>query len=192
MRSSESEMASSTQSTWFRTSIKIGILSWKYQHGVCQMGRQKYVVQLTDDEREHLRKMARGGLISARGAARARILLKADAGWPVVRIADALDVAQSTVCRIKKRYLQEGLTAAIEERQRPGASPKLDEKGEAYLIALACSPAPDGHARWTLRLLADKAVELGMVDTISHEGIRKRLKKTDSSRGRTRSGAFLR
>ena len=153
------------------------------------MSRQKYVVQLADDERERLQKLVRGGVSPTREVVRARILLKADAGWTVVRIADALDVAPATVCRIKKRFLDEGLQSALEERRRPGRPPKLDEKGEAHLIALACSPAPDGHDHWTLRLLAGKAVELGVVDSISHEGIRKRLKKTNSSRGRTRSGA---
>ena len=156
------------------------------------MSRQKYVVQLADDERERLQKLVRGGVSPAREVVRARILLKADAGWKVVRIAGALDVAPATVCRIKKRFLDEGLQSALEERRRPGRPPKLDEKGEAHLIALACSPAPDGHDHWTLRLLAGKAVELGVVDSISHEGIRKRLKKTNSSRGRTRSGAFPR
>ena len=156
------------------------------------MSREKYVVQLTDDDRECLQKLVRRGLTPAREVARARILLKADAGWPVVRIADALDVSAGTVCRIKKRFLDEGLQGAIEERQRPGRPPKLDENGEAHLIALACSPAPAGHDHWTLRLLAGRAVELGMVDSISHEGIRKRLKKTSSSRGRTRSGAYRR
>ena len=145
------------------------------------MSRQKYVVQLADDERERLQKLVRGGVSPAREVVRARILLKADAGWTVVRIADALDVAPATVCRIKKRFLDEGLQSALEERRRPGRPPKLDEKGEAHLIALACSPAPDGHDHWTLRLLAGKAVELGVVDSISHEGIRKRLKKTNST-----------
>ena len=141
------------------------------------MSRQKYVVQLTDDERWHLQKMVRGGVSSAREVARVRILLKADADWSVVRIADALDVAPVPVCRIKKRFLDEGLQGAIEERQRPGRSPKLDEKSEARLIALACSAAPDGHDHWTLRLLAGRAVESGMVDSFSHEGTRKRSKK---------------
>ena len=156
------------------------------------MSRQKYPIQLTNEEREHLRKIAHRGTNSARKVARARILLKAEAGWTVTRIAEALDVSSGTVCRIKKRFLDEGISGAVEERQRSGRPPKLDEKGEAHLIALACSPAPDGHDHWTLRLLAGKAVELGMVDSISHEGIRKRLKKTNSSRGRRRSGAYLR
>lgn len=156
------------------------------------MSRQKYVVQLTDDDRELLHDIAHRGTNSARKVIRARVLLKADDGWTVTRIAEALDVSPGTVCRINKRFVEQGLEHAVEERERSGRPPKLDERDEAHLIALACSPAPDGHDHWTLRALASKAVELGMVDSISHEGIRKRLKKTNSSRGRRRNGAYLR
>ena len=122
------------------------------------MSREKYVVQLTDDARESLQKFVRGGTSSAREVARARILLKADDGWTVHRIAEALDVSPGTVCRIKRRFCEVGLQGAVVDRPRPGRPPKLDEKGEAHLIALACSSAPDGHDHWTLRLLSDKAV----------------------------------
>ncbi len=155
------------------------------------MVREQYVVRLASDEREQLRRLVRQGMSHARKVTRARILLKADTGWPVARIAEALDIASGTVCRAKKRFLEAGLEVALEDRPRPGRRPKLDEKGEAHLIALACSRAPEGHDHWTLRLLAGKAVELGMVDSISHEGIRKRLKNTNSSHGKRRSGAFL-
>ncbi len=156
------------------------------------MGRQQYVVRLATGERDELQRLARKGTSPARKVTRARILLKADAGWPVVRIAEALDVAPGTVCRAKRRFLEAGLEGALDDRPRPGRPPKLDERDEAHLIALACSQAPEGHDHWTLRLLAGKAVELGMVESISHEGIRKRLKKTNSSRGRRNSGAYLR
>ena len=105
---------------------------------------------------------------------------------------EALDTSAGTVCRTKRRYLEGGLKRALEEDPRPGHPPKLDERGEAHLIALACSEAPSGHDHWTLRLLASKVVELGIVPSMSHEGIRKRLKKTVSNRGRRRSGAFPR
>ena len=105
---------------------------------------------------------------------------------------EALDISAGTVCRTKRRYLEGGLKRALEEDPRPGQPAKLDERGEAHLIALACSEAPQGHDHWTLRLLASKVVELGLVPSMSHEGIRKRLKKTVSSRGRRRSGAFPR
>ena len=92
------------------------------------MSRQKYVVQLANDERERLQKLVRGGVSPAREVVRARILLKADAGWTVVRIADALDVAPATVCRIKKRFLDEGLQTALEERGVPAGRPSWTRK----------------------------------------------------------------
>ena len=156
------------------------------------MSWQRYVVRLESDERDQLERLVRAGTSPARKVARARILLKADAGWGVGRIVEALDTAPGTVCRTKRRYLEGGLKRALEEEPRPGHPPKLDERGEAHLIALACSEAPQGHDHWTLRLLAGKVVELGFAPSMSHEGIRKRLKKTASSRGRRRSGASLR
>ena len=153
------------------------------------MGWERYLVRLEDDERDQLECLVRGGRSQARKVTRARILLKADAGWGVGRIVEALDISPGTVCRIKRRYLEGGLKRALEEDPRPGQPAKLDERGEAHLIALACSQAPLGHDHWTMRLLADKVVELGLVPSMSHEGIRKRLKKTVSSRGRRRNGA---
>ena len=111
---------------------------------------------------------------------------------------EALDVALSTVYRVKQRFAEAGLEQVLPDRPQANRPRKLDDRGEAHpvsgtgqaLIALACSPAPEGHAHWTLRLLAGKVVELGLASSMSHEGIRKRLKKTLSSRGRSRSGAF--
>ncbi len=108
---------------------------------------------------------------------------------------EALDTSAGTVCRTKRWYLEGGLKRALEEDPRlghPAPSAEGDERGEAHLIALACSEAPQGHDHWTLRLLAGKVVELGFAPSMSHEGIRKRLKKTASSRGRIRSGVFPR
>ncbi len=156
------------------------------------MGRDRYVVRLDREELDQLERLVRGGKSSARKIARARILLKADAGWAIDRIVEALDTSAGTVCRTKRRYLEGGLKRALEEDPRPGQPAKLDERGEAHLIALACSQAPPGHDHWTLRLLASTVVELGLVPSMSHEGVRKRLKKTVSSRGRKRSGAFPR
>ena len=162
------------------------------------MGRERYVVRLEREERDQLERLIRGGKSPARKVARARILLKADTGWGVMRIVEALDTSAGTVCRTKRRYLEGGLKRALEEDPRPGHPTKLDdptkldERGEAHLIALACSEAPPGHDHWTLRLLANKVVELGLAPSMSHEGIRKRLKKTVSSRGRRRSGVFPR
>ena len=156
------------------------------------MGRERYAVRLKGEERGQLERLIRGGKSPARKVTRARILLKADAGWGIERIVEALDTSASTVCRTKRRYQEGGLKRALEEDPRPGHPAKLDERGEAHLIALACSEAPEGHDHWTLRLLASKVVELGLVPSMSHEGIRKRLKKTNSSRGRRRSGAYQR
>ncbi len=139
-----------------------------------------------------MERMIRGGKSPARKVARARILLKADTGWGIERSVEALDTSAGTVCRTKRRYLEGGLQRGLEENPRPGQPAKLDERGEAHLIALACSEAPSGHDHWTLRLLASKVVDLGIVPSMSHEGIRKRLKKTVSSRGRRRSGVFPR
>ena len=156
------------------------------------MGRERYVVRLEREDRDQLEHLIRGGKSPARKVTRARILLKSDASWGIERIMEALDTSAGTVCRTKRRYLEGGLKRALEEDPRPGHPAKLDERGEAHLIALACSEAPEGHDHWTLRLLASKVVELGLVPSMSHEGIRKRLKKTNSSRGRRRSGAYQR
>ena len=156
------------------------------------MGRERYVVRLEREDRDQLEHLIRGGKSPARKVTRARILLKSDASWGIERIMEALDTSAGTVCRTKRRYLEGGLKRALEEDPRPGHPAKLDERGEAHLIALACSEAPEGHDHWTLRLLASKVVELGLVPSMSHEGIRKRLKKTNSSRGRRRSGAYPR
>ena len=109
------------------------------------MGRERYVVRLEREERDQLERLIRGGKSPARKVARARILLKADTGWGVMRIVEALDTSAGTVCRTKRRYLEGGLKRALEEDPRPGHPTKLDERGEAHLIALACSEAPPGH-----------------------------------------------
>ena len=160
--------------------------------GVAVMVRDKYAVRLAQEQREELQRLVRVGKNSARVTARARILLKSDGGWAAPQVAEALDVALSTVYRVKQRFAEEGLEKVLRDRPQANRPRKLDDRGEAHLIALACSPAPEGHSHWTLRLLAGKVVELGLVPSMSHEGVRKRLKKTLSSRGRIRSGAFLR
>ncbi len=109
--------------------------------------------------------------------ARARILLKSDDGWAAPQVAEALDVALGTVYRIKQRFTQEGLAGSLWDRRQANRHRKLDDRGEAHLIALACSPAPAGHDHWTPRLLAGKVVELGLASSMSHEGVRRRLKK---------------
>ena len=156
---------------------------------VAVMVRDKYTVRLTPEQREELRRLIRVGKSTARVSARVRILLKSDDGWPAPRVAEGLDVALSTVYRVKQRFSEDGLAGVLKDRPQAHRPRKLDDRGEAHLIALACSPAPEGHDHWTLRLLAGKVVELGLAASMSHEGVRKRLKKTLSSRGRRRSGA---
>ena len=104
-------------------------------------------------------------------------------------MAQALGVAETTVFRIKRRFAEDGLEGVLQDRPQAHRYRKLDDRGEAHLIALACSPAPEGHDHWTLRLLAGKVVELGLAPAMSYEGVRQRLKKTPSSRGRRKNGA---
>ncbi len=147
-----------------------------------------YVVDLTPDEREELLILLKGGQARVRRTNRARILLLADEGRTDEGIAAALLTSVSTVERTRKRFVEEGLEAALAERPRPGGRRKLEGKQEAFLIALACSAPPDERPRWTMQLLADKLV----VESISDETIRRTLKKTCSSRGRNRNGVFPR
>lgn len=156
------------------------------------MGLPKYSVTLSDDERTHLRALLRGGTASARRLTRARILLKADEELTDVAVAETVGVGIATVHRIRQRCVEEGLQVALGERRRKGAAPKFTPKQHAHVIALACSTAPVGHARWTLRLLADRVVELGLAERCSYETIRRTLKKTPSNRGKRAGGASRR
>ena len=142
------------------------------------MPTKQYIVHLTDEEQAELLGLIKKGIASARVLTRARILLKADEGWKDKDIAQALNSSVPTIERIRKRFVEGNLEKALHEDPRPGGKCKLDGRAEAQLIALACSEAPEGHAVWTMRLLAGKLVELGVVDSISHEAVRQRLKKT--------------
>ena len=151
---------------------------------------KKYRVTLTDEERRDLHDLIAAGKAAAKKLAHARILLKADAAdggpaWPDWQIADALEVSTDTVERVRQRFVELGLDAAPErkQRERPPREIKLDGRAEARLIALACSTPPGGRAVWTMQLLADKLVELEVVDSISDETVRLALKKTRSSPG---------
>lgn len=156
------------------------------------MKQPKYTVKLRAEERAELEAMIRKGKSSARRQARARILLKADEGMSNQGIMAALDVSETMVSRARQRFVEEGLEAALDDRPRPGQKRKLTDHQCAHMIALACSDAPDGHDHWTLRLLADKVVELGFAESFSHEGVRAVLKKTSSSRGSGSNGASRR
>ncbi len=154
----------------------------------------KYIVRLTADERAQLDNLIRTGKQAASGLIHARILLKADAGaggpgWDDEPIAEAVECGASTVYRVRQAFVEEGLTAALFRKKPSGRQyRKLDGAQEAHLIALACGAPPEGRTHWTLRLLADRLVELEMVESISPEGVRMTLKKTNSSRGCGSSG----
>ena len=150
---------------------------------------KRYKVTLTARERQQLQQMVAAGKAAAKRLAHARVLLKADAAdggpaWPDERIAQAVEVSTATVARVRRRFVEQGVDAAVgrKQRDRPGRQRKLDGRGEARLIALACSAPPGGRKEWTLKLLADKLVELEVVDTICDETVRRVLKKTSSSR----------
>ena len=147
--------------------------------------KKKYVVNLSKEEKEQLEELTSKGHSAARKLRRAHILLLADEGLKDVEIAKALNAAVTTVERVRKRFVEEGLEAALSERPRIGGAlrRKLDGKGEAYLVALACSEAPEGRNRWTMQLLADRLIEVGLVEEISDETVRRALKKGMLSRG---------
>jgi len=152
------------------------------------MGK-KYIVELTKAECKTLRELISSGKAAARKLARARILLKADSSprapnWSDVKISEALDVGRATVERLRKQFVEEGFEAALVQRKsHRNYQRKLDGDAEAHLIALACSKAPEGYSRWTLRLLAESMVTLEYIDQVSHETVRSVLKKTNLSLG---------
>ena len=141
------------------------------------MPAKLYRVSLTQDEREDLLGIARRGKSSGRKVKRALILCKADEGLTDQQVAEALMVGPSTVGRVRQRFVEGGLERALNDLPRPGQRRKLDGKQEAHLVAVACSPPPEGHARWTLRLLAGQAVKLELTGSISRETVRQVLKK---------------
>jgi transposase len=149
---------------------------------------KKYIVRLTAEEQAQLSQMIRSGQAAARVLLHARILLKTDSrpeapAWSDEEISEALEVHETTVARVRQRFVEQGLEAAL--RPQPTTrhyERKLDGAAEAHLIALACGPVPQGHAKWTLRLLADKLVELRHLPSVSHETVRQALKKTNCSR----------
>jgi len=149
--------------------------------------KDKFIVHLTAGQRQELERLAATGKRSAATITRARILLKADAdgdGWPDDRIAEALDTSAGTVARLRKKFVQQGLEATVQRKRPTGRQyRKLDGAQEARLAALACSAPPEGLARWTMKLLADKLVELDVVESIDPATVCRTLKKTRSSRG---------
>lgn len=144
---------------------------------------KRHVVALSEAERAELAGVTRRGVASARVIARAHVLRLADEGVRDLAIAAALHVGVRLVERTRRKYAEGGLQHALYERRRPGARRKLDGKEEAFLVATACSAPPAGRATWTMQLLADHLVTVGVVDAISDETVRRTLKKTRSGRG---------
>ena len=145
------------------------------------MVREKYGVRLTPEQRNQLEHLVRAGKSTVRVTTRARILLKTDAAWSAPQVVQALEVAEGTVFRIKRRFAAEGLAGALQDRPQAHRYRKLDDRGAAHLIALAGSPAPAGDEHWTRRWLAGKVGELGLAPSLSHETVRLHLKKTSLS-----------
>jgi len=154
---------------------------------------KKYVVRLTEEERWQLQTLVRRGRAHTRRLLYARMLLKADADgpdrWTDERIAQALEVSAATVARERRRFCEDGLGVALMPK-KPGRPRRrvLDGRAEAHSIALSCSDPPEGRERWSMRLLADRMVELGHVEALSHETVRRTLKKTASSLTSSASG----
>jgi transposase len=149
---------------------------------------KRHVVGLTDDERAALEQHEAGPL-TRRQRYRAQILLRADAGDSDEEIAGEVGVSIGTVANVRRRFTAGGIDAALNDRPRPGAAPILDGKAEAIVIATACSPVPEGRAKWTARMLANRLVELRVVEGVSEDTILRVLKKVTSSPGRRSRGA---
>ena len=141
------------------------------------MAAKRYVVTLTDEERAQLVALTKKGMVAARRLTRAHMLLHADARASQGAIAAALHIGRATVVRICRRFIEEGLEAALRDRPRPGAQRQLDGQQEAVLIALVCSPPPAGRTCWTMPWLANQLVALRVVEAISDETVRRTLKK---------------
>ena len=150
---------------------------------------QQPAVSLTSDERTTLETFVHRGKANARTLTRARILLKSADGWSTSALAAAFDVCEATVTNVRRRFAQGGLEAVLHDKVQQHRRSALSGLQTAHLIAVACSPAPDGHDHWTVRLLAQKAVELGFVTSISPNTIHELLKKTNSSPGSMNTGA---
>jgi len=154
---------------------------------------KKYIVSLSAAERQSLEDIVNTGKRAAATINHARILLKADTeqasgGWRDQDIKAALDISIRTIERVRQRFVQEGLEATLKPRPGRGRKPKLDGEAEAHLVALRCSEPPEGRSRWTLRLLADRMVELEYHDELSHESVRQVLKKTNCNLGGNPAG----
>ncbi len=152
------------------------------------MRTRQYKVILNDEEKQYLQKYVRSGKRTASSITRVRILIMASEPKSDEEISKALSVCTTTVFNIRKRYNTEGMQEVVKGKASPGRPSGLDMKAEATMIAIACSQAPEGYAGWTMQMIADKMIELTVVETISDETVRRHLKKAKSSRGSRSSG----
>lgn len=147
------------------------------------------MIALSEEERKRVEQFIRRGKASARTIARAHVLLKSAEGWTIARIVETYGVSQATVSNVRARFRKGGLDGVLKDKVQRKRRQALGGEGEAMLVALACSPVPEGHDHWTLRMLRDKVIELGIVETISAATIHDRLKKMNLSRGGVNTGA---
>ncbi len=153
----------------------------------------RYIVELTDEERQQLKEIISKNKANRNTIVNAYILLRSDVscGWTYQEIATAYDVSLPKVERVRKRFVEEGLEAALSRKPVTNVHRrKITGEEEAHLIALCCSQVPEGHNTWTLRMLADKMVALDIVESVSHETIRRTLKKTNLNHGKRKNGVF--
>lgn len=149
---------------------------------------KRWVVELSQEERQQLEQLINKGKVAGYKIKHAHMLLKADEGengpsWPDTRIAEAYNVSESTVRNLRKRLVEKGFEAALEREKQTNRRTKLDGEIEAKLIAIACSQPPEGYSRWSVRLLANRLVELEIVDAVSHMTVQRVMKKTNSNHG---------
>jgi transposase len=147
------------------------------------------MISLSDEERAEVEGFLRRGTVKARVNTRARILLKSAEGWSLQQCVETFGVSQATVSNVRQRYRVEGIAGVLKDRQQTQRRQALDGTGEAVLVALACSPVPEGHDHWTLRMLRDKLIELEVVEGISAATVQDRLKKMNLSPGSMNRGA---
>ena len=150
------------------------------------------MIELSEEERTELEGFIRRGKAKARNLTRAHILLKSGEGWSIERLAETFAVSQATVSNVRKRYREGGLSGVLKDKVQKNRRRALAGAEEAVLVAITCSPVPEGHDHWTLRMLRDKLIELAIVDRISASTIQDKLKKMNLSPGSVNSGASRR
>ena len=156
------------------------------------MARPTLSFRLPAEEPSQLQQMLSKGKHSVRSLKRAQVLLALHQGKTPSAVAQLVSVSPAVVYNVRNRYIAEGLAVALSEKPRPGQPSKFDKAAQAYLTAIACSEAPEGRSRWTLRLLADRLVELRLVESISHQAVGEQLKKTGLNPGSSSNGVSLR